>query len=772
MKNILRNKNKTIFVKFILSYFWILLIPMIISMFTYYRLSNVLHEKTETYNHEVLKQFQLVTDEKLKMVEKLGMNIALTPSVNRMRYVDREMESWEIYNLSQTIKDLRKYEIQNEYILDFYIYYSKSDQILTKHSKYSLENFYKNNIYYTDKDFNQWKYMINRHNNKKYLPMSEAIRENEKSNIITYLQSIPFDVGKNDGNIVILINGDNLLTVLQNTSLLEYGTIKIVSNDGELIYASNDSKRDIDIIEFKNGVFQYDYGKEKYVVICVESEFNSWKYISIIPYSFYIRDAQRVKTEILIFIITAMFLALCLAFFLTSKNINPIKKLVEKMKNTYADSESVLMDIDELKFIDNTTNTIIHQNFLYKKKIEDHQTFLKKSIALQLLLGVSNKENDVKESLSLSGISFQYDFFCVAIIKIKDFGVFEKENCEMLKYALNNMMCDLTKELLYFVLTDSDWNEITMIANGNGTEESFLNTVKQVSLQLSDVCKHYFSVELNICVGNVLNNVMDMNISFKNAKYAFEYAFIMNNEGLTLYSDIQNYSGHYKYDMETEGKILNNIRMGNAQGAKEVITQIWAYNFKTARLSFEMIKGLYFEIYKTMQKICKYTEDKDMDIKEAIERIFEKRTNTITLNHIEFKKVIDEIIDVICDDINKSSPNKKDIKKDAILEYINENLNNPNISLQIVAEEFNITTSYLSYFFKEKTGNNFSDYLRKLRISYAEILLKDHKKSIKEIAYEIGYVNSNVFIRNFKKVKGLTPGQYRDMGIENIKKRK
>jgi len=70
--------------------------------------------------------------------------------------------------------------------------------------------------------------------------------------------------------------------------------------------------------------------------------------------------------------------------------------------------------------------------------------------------------------------------------------------------------------------------------------------------------------------------------------------------------------------------------------------------------------------------------------------------------------------------------------------------------------------SYLSYFFKEQTGENFIDYLNKVRIEKAKELLKDSSMSLSEIASQVGYSNAGYFNRIFKKIVGITPGQYRN----------
>lgn len=85
-----------------------------------------------------------------------------------------------------------------------------------------------------------------------------------------------------------------------------------------------------------------------------------------------------------------------------------------------------------------------------------------------------------------------------------------------------------------------------------------------------------------------------------------------------------------------------------------------------------------------------------------------------------------------------------------------------NINLNTIAEHFQITPSYLSRKFREQYQKSIIDYLYEVRISNAVSLLNETDLKIADIAQMTGFVDSNAFIRIFKKLKGTTPGKYKD----------
>ena len=68
-----------------------------------------------------------------------------------------------------------------------------------------------------------------------------------------------------------------------------------------------------------------------------------------------------------------------------------------------------------------------------------------------------------------------------------------------------------------------------------------------------------------------------------------------------------------------------------------------------------------------------------------------------------------------------------------------------------------------SRFFTQHTGRNFTEYLIDIRIGMVTRMLIDTSKTIAEICYECGYNNISNFNRIFKKKKGRTPHEFREI---------
>ncbi|MDY3918230.1 MAG: AraC family transcriptional regulator [Candidatus Limivivens sp.] len=83
------------------------------------------------------------------------------------------------------------------------------------------------------------------------------------------------------------------------------------------------------------------------------------------------------------------------------------------------------------------------------------------------------------------------------------------------------------------------------------------------------------------------------------------------------------------------------------------------------------------------------------------------------------------------------------------------------ISLEDVAEAGNVSGNYLGRLFKEEMGVGFHDYLTQVRLEESEKLLAKTNLTIKEIAFQVGYLDEKYYSKLFKKVTGIKPTEYR-----------
>lgn len=145
-----------------------------------------------------------------------------------------------------------------------------------------------------------------------------------------------------------------------------------------------------------------------------------------------------------------------------------------------------------------------------------------------------------------------------------------------------------------------------------------------------------------------------------------------------------------------------------------------------------------------------------------------KFTDYDILEHIETAESLSVLQKGIYDSVNYligelicSMQNKDDYVIQKAKEYIHKNYRD-DLTLNDVAAHVFLNGNYFSTLFKQKTGTAFRNYLRNFRIEKAKELLTTTNLRIYEIALKVGYNEHSHFVRAFKSVTGMSPGQYRE----------
>jgi Response regulator containing CheY-like receiver domain and AraC-type DNA-binding domain len=213
------------------------------------------------------------------------------------------------------------------------------------------------------------------------------------------------------------------------------------------------------------------------------------------------------------------------------------------------------------------------------------------------------------------------------------------------------------------------------------------------------------------------------------------------------------------------------IRSFSWEKENEFIFRIEAGEYVKTLSLLDDLFILFQSRHETLREIKLYCSELIQKSKAIINNYFDNlSSNNMSasvqniLNLLFNIEEIRQYVSRIFTNIAKSMETKCLYGSDDIVEnvktYVNKNYRN-DISLDIIASLFSINSTYFSHLFKEKSGENFVDYLNRVRIENAKKLLKNTDTKMYQIAKAVGYDNVKYFFRIFKKVTEMTPERYR-----------
>ncbi|OON85691.1 hypothetical protein BXO88_11435 [Oribacterium sp. C9] len=209
----------------------------------------------------------------------------------------------------------------------------------------------------------------------------------------------------------------------------------------------------------------------------------------------------------------------------------------------------------------------------------------------------------------------------------------------------------------------------------------------------------------------------------------------------------------------TEQRLMKSISEGNYTAASE------AWHFLHNAVSYKNI-GHTLEvarvsagITRTMLRIGALNAGLPAEINDRISGKsgrFMLKARTMDEIYMEHERLIKEYCDII-----KEYKSKAYSSLVLSVRYLMENEYEKALTLEDIAEELSLSPSHIVHRFKRETGTTPMAYLNFVRMKKAAEALTKTSMSIQEIAAEVGILDSNYFVKCFKKVYGVTPSGYR-----------
>lgn len=319
------------------------------------------------------------------------------------------------------------------------------------------------------------------------------------------------------------------------------------------------------------------------------------------------------------------------------------------------------------------------------------------------------------------------------------------------KHQYNNMH-DVMTELS---LSDKYRNEFNVIKNSIkriNEENRNLKDFKQIASDFARDAVFYKLTAGEFGIDSLEQNALEaFGICFDEPNFAivcFKWRRTYKNIGTERLSYLggmllelveADFSHFYTYNLDDCFCIIFNLSAGEAQ-------------------NFECICG---------ENLENIREDEDYDIKNsyitAVSGIYSGNTalyeaqQDISLKlQLKLTAVIEE---ATADDMDSDRANPS--IEDKIDEFIYANYSDYELSLQLIADAFNMNPVYLSNIYKKRRNKGILTSITECRIEKAKELLSGGKVSVAEAAVKVGYLYPKNFSRVFKKYCGISPNEFK-----------
>jgi len=212
------------------------------------------------------------------------------------------------------------------------------------------------------------------------------------------------------------------------------------------------------------------------------------------------------------------------------------------------------------------------------------------------------------------------------------------------------------------------------------------------------------------------------------------------------------------YPLETERELLRRVRLGDKEGAKEVLNEILGKILFNNTGQTELIRARLLELAVVLSRAA-------VEGKAELEMILGLNFEYIQeLGKIKSTKELCIWVVKVLDRFTESVYENRNIKNVNIIrkarEFIRTNYKKK-MKLEDISKAVYLSPYYLSHIFKKETGYTLFQYLTNVRIEEAKQLLENKHWNTTRIAFEVGYSDQSYFCKVFRKSEGIPPSDYR-----------
>lgn len=767
MKLVNRVQKKRLLFRFMISYIIILSIPLLVTILVYQQSASIVKKDALEANLSLLEQSKYIIDKGLNQVNSLFIDLTLDTKLKMMLYKKGDMSGSDVNTVYELWRDLPSKAKNGDLVSNYFIILPEIDRVINSESSYNLKDFYSSIVSYEDMTFEEWKQLfIMQYHRRQILPAVNVVMNNNlKKSVITCLQSMPVEGYKKPlGVMMILIDKEELIKSLEKVNVRGGGNVSIVDADGKVIASKNGNMEVENVQDFiaskTAGYRERKVNGRDMLYSYTTSSFYGWTYVAELPSHVVLERVNYIRNITVIAIVLCLIIVMIAAYFLSYKNIKPIKDIIKILSTRISGIYSE--ELEDYNYLRSAVSRLVENDIELSRMVEQNLPLAQTVFLQRLIRGELISQEELDTNMQQVGIDLKGKNYNILIVHIRGyFGIISKETLHelnVIKEMVRNFVWG-TEISGYAVDIDESSFAFIMTYQHSSDEECKHILEKSIREMIETVTGQY-GIKLDFASGSYYRNIAEIYYSLGEARYALEYGNPSSDNEIVWYTDISHSNEWiYYFPIDIEQRIIHLLKAGNREEIEKILDVIYRENFINNKISCDMAKNLYNEmrgtIYKALRQVSVTDRSEMFHIYDLMQEL--KHSNKVSETHELMKKTFL----YMCDTVHhaKRSQNKK--LMDEIVGFIVQNFTRSEMCLAFVAQAFDLSEVYLSSFFKEQMGQNFTEYVEKLRISTACDLLTRSKLSIEDIAAKVGYNSPHVFRRAFKKCKGVLPTDLR-----------
>lgn len=399
-----------------------------------------------------------------------------------------------------------------------------------------------------------------------------------------------------------------------------------------------------------------------------------------------------------------------------------------------------------------------------KLEIKLNKEFMKEDLykkALDNSISVSRLVEELKNTGSF--LSFPVKKTCLVCVSIDDYLNASMKSRLNDKYLLKFSVTNIIQEILAAYYT----GDIIAIEKGKflliidlGEDTNYQETLKELCVKVNSALESYFNISVSFGISEISEDFKALNSMYTEAKEAIEHRFYYGRGNILFYEKGQEFTDKIiLLNLQDEKLLIGCLDNLDEEGAKNIVYEFFNNFGISKEYQPSRVRMAAVEIFNSFIRVAKKYEVES----EFADSISDLGSNPVDMfNNAETITDIQNCLGDIIGRLTECLLSKRlGAERPEILKlkrFISERIYDE-ITLEKAAKMTNMSKSYLSSIFKKETGESFTDYVNRLKMEEAKVLIQKHNLKNYEAAEKLGFVDESYFSKLFKKYNGISPSK-------------
>ncbi|MEK8131876.1 helix-turn-helix domain-containing protein [Paenibacillus filicis] len=753
-------KRRSIIVTWLLSYIAILLVPVLLSIVMYTQMNQTIVDEINRSNSLILSKVQTDMDNQLQDINRLSVEIGYNPQVQELLSIGEPLRTEQYFSIYKAFENLKVFQASSR-SAHFLVYFRAIDTIITPDSSNTSEVIF-NNLYPGERSsYTAWMEKLNHYYSGEYVSLGEG---ESRMNELAYIRSIPIGrTGVSLGSVVIFLDPDRFW-VKDGADYIHSGAAVILDQNNRVVASSEPMAEPVPVsyseLTEQSGMVKARWKGQETVVSYISSGATGWKYMILMPRHVFWDKSESIKKSTAIGLLACLIVGGGLSYAFVRRNYSPVRGMMELLQGRKHTADPDKVPGNEYEFMRQAISSTLMENTDMSSRLWRQKSFMRGYFLEKLLKGRSSAV-PLEPSLEAYGVRFASDAFAVMILNVEED---QDLSYPLIRFAMMNVTEEWAGRMHQGFMTEIDDLLVCLINLTGQDTEAWKEQLAGIAAGVAGFMGNYYHVAVSISVSSPHYTVVGISRAYEEALEAMEYQSIYGVKDIMHYDDmdIPRAKEEYYYPLEKEQALMNCIKTGDYASAEAIVDAVFKDNLEQRKLPLKIAKCLFVDLVSTMLKtIHEAGSHYDSSFLEELNPI-EQLLNCHTVS--EMKQQLKDILQSFCSYIAQEQGSRRTMEiLQSIMETVHSQYRDLNLSIASIAEQIGLHPAYVSKLFKERSGGSLLDYIGKIRIEQAKVMMKEQTATMEQISLSVGYSNVRTFRRAFAKYEGVTPGKYADL---------